>query len=211
MSKLIDLTGQKFGKLTVLKKVESDKYGHTRWLCQCDCGNETKVAGYHLKDKTISSCGCYQKEVKSVLHLKHGQCRTRLYGIYNGIKKRCYNKKEKNYTKYGARGIVVCDEWLDDFMNFYSWSMANGYKDNLTIDRIDVNGNYEPNNCRWTTQKTQQNNRRDNHLITYNGKTQTLSQWASELKIDYDCLEARINRHKWSIERALTQPVKNKE
>lgn len=122
------------------------------------------------------------------------------------MKRRCYNSKDRKYKNYGAKEIKICNEWLNDFKKFYDWSMENGYQERLTIDRIDVNGNYEPSNCRWVNQKIQQNNRTNNHEITFKGKTQNLSQWAIELNISYDCLERRINKLKWSIEEAFTIP-----
>ena len=116
---------------------------------------------------------------------------TRIYSIWKGIKTRCYNEKHVHYNSYGGRGIVVCNEWKDSFEAFYEWSMANGYSENLTLDRIDVNGNYEPSNCRWSTRKEQLNNKRNNIMITHNGKTQTLSQWANETGINYYKLRRR--------------------
>lgn len=126
--------------------------------------------------------------------MKHGKYNTRLYRIWSRMKTRCYNKKYEHFKHYGGRGIKVCDEWLNDFMSFYDWSMSNGYKDNLTIDRIDVNGNYEPSNCRWLTNEEQQNNKRRNIRLTYNGKTQTITQWARELGIKRELIERRHRR-----------------
>lgn len=188
MSKFIDLTGQKFGRLTVVERAEDyvTKNGkkYTQWLCKCECGNIKIISTSRLKDGTTKSCGCLSKELKT----KHNLCYTRIYEIFCGIKKRCFNKKDKSYKIYGDRGIKVCDEWLDKengFMNFYNWAINNGYNDDLTIDRIDVNGNYEPSNCRWVSKKEQANNRRTNHYITYNNKTQNLKQWCDELNLNY--------------------------
>lgn len=125
---------------------------------------------------------------------KHGKYYTRIYRIYNDMKKRCYNHSMINYKNYGGRGIKVCDEWRNDFMNFYNWAMNNGYTDNLTIERIDVDGNYEPNNCKWITYKEQANNRRNNVHLTYAGKTQTMKQWAEELDIKYSTIVTRHRR-----------------
>lgn len=127
----------------------------------------------------------------------------RLYSIWNGVKTRCYNSNHVHYSDYGGRGIAMCHEWKDDFKTFQDWAFKNGYSEELTLDRIEPNGNYEPSNCRWTTRKEQQNNRRNNIIITYNGKTQTLAQWADEVGINYHKLLIRISRG-WDAERALT-------
>lgn len=203
MSKLIDLTSKKFGRLTVIERAEDyispkgKKY--TQWLCQCDCGKFKVVSTSRLKDGTTQSCGCYSKETKE----KHGLCNSRLYEIYYGIKKRCLNKNSKSYKDYGGRGISICNDWLDQdvgFVNFYNWAISNGYKDNLTLDRINTNGNYEPSNCRWVSKKEQSNNKRNNINITYNGKTQTLKQWCLELNIDYKTAHKKIKYSKIEFE-----------
>lgn len=120
--------------------------------------------------------------------------RTRLYRIFDHMKQRCYNKNNERYKDYGKRGINVCNEWLHDFMVFREWALNNGYNDTLTIDRIDVNGNYEPSNCRWVDNLTQQNNKRDNVFLTYNGKTQTMAQWSRELGINRHTINKRHQR-----------------
>lgn len=206
MGKFIDLTGQKFGRLTVIERAEN-KHNNSAWLCKCECGALCVVQSCSLRSGRTKSCGCFQKEqITKILEI-HGQAKgnhTRLYNIYHGIKKRCYKKDEKSFNRYGGKGITMCNEWLNDFQSFYDWAMSNGYADNLTIDRIDNSKGYFPDNCRWVTYKVQNNNTSRNHLITYNGKTQTMAQWAFEMGINYDTLRARINRSHWSIERALT-------
>ena len=192
-----NLSGQRFGRLKVVCCVEDKVYPSgvrvVQWLCRCDCGNECIAKTRDLKNMNKKSCGCLQnKKTKSRERARH---------IWYNMKDRCLNEKHERYNSYGGRGIKVCDEWLE-FESFYEWSIENGYNDTLTIDRIDVNGNYEPNNCRWVDMKTQQNNTRRNHYITYNGKTQTLSQWAEEFNINYYTLLYRINRG-WSIEKAF--------
>lgn len=134
------------------------------------------------------------------MRYKHGKKGTKLYNTWLHMKTRCYNKNYNRYDDYGGRGITICDEWINDFKAFYDWSMSNGYKDNLTIDRIDVNGNYEPDNCRWADRKTQANNRRNNVYLTYNGKTKTISQWSRELNIPENTIRSRYYRNKTDIE-----------
>lgn len=137
----------------------------------------------------------------------HGGSGTRLYSIWIGMKRRCKNPNRQNYKHYGENGITVCDEWINNFQAFYDWSMVNGYSEDLTIDRIDVRGNYSPENCRWATKKDQANNRRSSHVLTYNGKTQTLRQWAEEYGVNYGTFVNRIDRNNWPIEKALTTPA----
>lgn len=203
MSKLIDLTGQKFGRLTVIERAENSQK-HTAWLCECDCGQKRVVQSDHLKSGHTKSCGCYKAD--NLNWKTHEKSNTRLYEIMHTAKSRCYREKDKDFKLYGGRGITVCDEWLNDFQAFYDWAMQNGYADNLTLDRIDNDKGYSPDNCRWVNIKTQQNNRRNNHYITYNGKTQTLQQWANELNLNRETILSRLNRG-WSVKKALTEPL----
>lgn len=138
---------------------------------------------------------------------KQRPTKTRIHSIYKGMKDRCRYKTNDNYMRYGGRGIKVCEEWLSDFMNFYNWAINNGYKDNLTLDRIDSNGNYEPSNCRWLTYKEQANNTRRNNYITYNNETHSLTEWAEILGIKRSTLSNRIVTKHWSIEKAFTTPL----
>lgn len=205
------LVGQKFTFLTVIKEVGSNKYGRTIWLCKCDCGNYHETLGKYLLNGDATSCGC--RRAKFLIGVTndgnnavHGMTGTRLYRIWCGMRQRCNNPKTICYKNYGGRGIKVCKEW-EDFMTFYDWSMKNGYENSLTIDRIDVNGNYEPSNCRWVNQKVQNNNTRKNHYLTYKGITKTMSEWSDITGIPYYTLRGRINTYHWSTEEALETPV----
>lgn len=143
-------------------------------------------------------------------HYKHGGKGTRLYNIWCGMKNRCYNKKDTHYPRWGGRGITICPEWLLDFDNFQKWAMDNGYTEDLSIDRIDNNGDYCPDNCRWIPMSEQNNNQRSNRLITYKGQTMNLKKWSDKLGINYGTLLSRLDESKWSIERAFETPVKTR-
>lgn len=200
--KLDNLIGQRFGRLTVVSR--SDNKGrNTAWLCKCDCGNQTIVTHQNLKSGHTLSCGCYNVDLLKIRSTKHGMSKSRLYGIWCGIKDRCNNPQSDSYSNYGKRGIGICVEWDNDFNSFMEWSLNNGYLDNLTIDRIDNNKGYEPNNCRWTTSKEQGRNKRNNILIFYKGKRQNLSAWCEELNLNYDTVWARLRVSKMSVEDAF--------
>ena len=150
--------GERYGRLTIIREVEPAGSSHKRvrrFLCRCDCGNEIICRLPNLKSGTTKSCGCYRKFVSSNRRDCHHLKNTRIYRIWCGMKRRCYNKHNEHFDRYGGRGIIVCDEWKTDFMNFYDWAMSNGYDDKLSIDRINNEGNYEPSNCRWANQKQQ--------------------------------------------------------
>lgn len=202
-----NLLNKKFGRLTVIERAGTSKGGHALWKCNCDCGTECIKSAQDLVSGSTRSCGCLVKEINHKLHCKHGLSGTKLANTFYGLRARCYNPKDNNYKNYGARGITVCDAWLDDCNTFYEWSKSNGYADNLTLDRIDNNGPYSPDNCRWTTNLEQQSNKRNNHRITFRGETKHISEWCRILGISKSVLLGRL-RSGWSEERALTQPVK---
>lgn len=193
---------------TVLKKVESLDGKNSFYLCECSCEQHTQkiLARHSVVSGNSKSCGCLSIEKASERASTHRMSGSRIHNIWKGMKERCYNPNHEQYKDYGGRGILICDEWKDDFLLFYNWAINNDYQNNLTIDRIDNNGNYEPNNCKWSTRKEQGNNQRTNHLLTYNNKTQTISQWADEVGLNNHTLQTRISRG-WSIEDALFRAV----
>lgn len=206
MSRLIDLTGQRFGRLTVIERDETIK-NHIRWRCKCDCGKEIVAYKSSLDAGRTKSCGCLRASVAKAKATRHGKSESRLYNIWIGMKTRCYNEGSLRFRDYGGRGITMCDEWLYNFKAFYEWAISNGYREDLTIDRIDNDGNYEPSNCRWVGWTEQQNNRRNNHVISLLGETHTMKEWSVIVGIPYHTLARRINASGWSIERALTERV----
>lgn len=211
MAKLIDLTGQRFGRLTVISRSENLKDSHAKWLCECDCGQQTAVLGKSLRKGLTKSCGCIQKEILSTNRKTHGDSGTKLYKIWASMKQRTVNMNSKAYKNYGERGITVCDEWLNSFESFKAWAIESGYAENLSIDRIDNEKGYFPENCRWTDLNTQANNKRTNHYVTYQEETKTIADWARETGIPHRLLQSRIERLGWSVEKALTTPIKKKK
>lgn len=198
--------GQRFGRLTVLGAIESSaRCKIPRWLCKCDCGKQLVVKENMLLKGSTKSCGCYAREMlaKGRKLRKKPNRNTRLYKTWMNIRQRCNNPKAENAKYYYSKGIAVCKEWDDDFDSFYSWAINNGYKDGLTIDRIDNERGYSPDNCRWITSKKQCNNRTNNVIIQFNNEKHTLSEWSEILGIKYMTLYSRIERG-WDIERAFT-------
>jgi hypothetical protein len=202
--KIPNLVGKTFGRLTVIEigPRTSVKKG-TYYLCRCECGNLKEIKAQALVSGATLSCGCYNKEVMTT----HGMSKTKLYDTLHKMKRRCNNIDDKNYKNYGGRGIKICEDWEQDFIHFYNWSILSGYKEGLTIDRIDNDGPYSPENCRWVSQKVQAGNKRNNHMLTLNGKTQCLAAWCEELNMRSSTIINRLNLG-WSEEKALTYPLK---
>lgn len=199
------MIGNQYGRLEVISFLKTDKHGNKVYLCKCECGNTTTTTANSLKKGHTKSCGCLQRETVT----KHNKSKTRLYKVWMDMRCRCNYKNGQDFKHYGNRGVKVCDEWLNNFQTFYDWAMANGYKENApkgecTLDRINVDGNYEPSNCRWVNSKSQANNRTNNRVITYHNETHTLAEWSEILGIKYETLSARLNKYKWSVEQAFS-------
>lgn len=209
-NKFMDLSGQVFGRLTVLSCAGYDAKGHTqKWNCVCSCGNQTVVSSSALKTGKTRSCGCYSSEQKSLRSKTHGVGNeNRLYRIWSGIKTRCYSLSDRNYPRYGGRGIVVCDLWKKSFVDFREWALSHGYCDDLSIDRIDNDGPYSPENCRWVDKRSQNNNRRSNVFLTYKGETKTIAEWSKITGIKQATIAQR-KRNGWSDERCIKAPTKS--
>lgn len=207
MSNLLNLVGQKYGKLTVIELTdERDRARNRMWLCKCDCGNMHKVATTKLTKGIIRSCGCSHIDNIKRVHKSnttHSMSKTKLYKVWAQMKNRC--RKESRFAKYYAdRGITVCEEWTNNFECFATWAKENGYAEGLTIDRIDNNSGYKPSNCRWVTMKVQSNNTRQNVFFTYNGETKTIQQWSDETGINHDTIRCRIKAG-WPDELVLSR------
>jgi hypothetical protein len=208
--KALDLSGQKFGRLTALGPVERRKR-HVMWLCECQCGETTIVSTTSLRAAATRSCGCLRQETSAEALTKHGMKNSPLYRIWCNIVSRCTLPTNHSYARYGGRGITICDEWRHDFQAFYDHVTQlpccgeKGY----SLDRILNDGPYAPGNVQWATTVAQARNKRNNRLLTYNGKTLCVAAWAEEIGINLKTLENRI-RTGWSVERALTVPVKRK-
>ena len=216
MGKLRDLHGLRFGKLLVVERDYSVNKGRPYWKCECDCGNTLSVLSGKLLSGNTKSCGCTRKSKlaernkQSKIHGAKSDGKTeRLYSIWCSMKRRFHSTDSEAYHYYGGKGIVVCKEWNDDYSAFKDWAISNGYKDNLTIDRIDSNGNYCPDNCRWATKMVQANNRTNNCTVEYNGEQLTIAQLARETGVPYRTIYYRLKAN-WGVQRAVEQPSRRK-
>ena len=200
--KCLDLTNKKFNRLLVLEKAPNK--GHkVVWKCLCDCGNITYVEAINLTSNRTKSCGCLKMEKLIQRSTTHNKRHTKLYEVWKTMKQRCFNPNNKSFHRYGGRGISVCEEWKNSFSSFYEWSMKNGYKQNLSIDRIDNNGDYCPKNCRWADKLTQANNTRTNKYISFRGEVKTIAQWSRTLNIPYSKLQPKLQKQ------SLEEIIKN--
>ena len=194
-----DLTGQRFGKLIVINKDSNSTIRHPKWLCQCDCGQIKSIRASALVGGLTRSCGCLRRETMD--------SKTRLYQIWKQIRQRALKHTSKS-EHYFDRGITMCDEWANNFKSFKEWSLANGYNDNLSIDRIDNNKGYSPDNCRWATAKVQANNRSNNTYITINGETMSLSRWCDRLGVNRNTVSSYRRYHNLSYEDTIRYYIK---
>lgn len=204
MGRIVDITGQVFGRLAVIGRSHVDDRGEIMWKCLCSCGNVTAARGSHLRDGKISSCGCLAKELSVTNNTTHGMSKTSEYRIWRLMMTRCYNPNNWAYPMYGGRGIYVCESW-HTFVPFYS-DMGPRPKD-MTLERLDNNGHYVPENCVWADRKTQARNRRSSAHITINGETFTIAEWAEKLNMSHGALSYRL-KSGWSDERIINEPLR---
>jgi len=208
VSKYNDLTGNKYGRLTVIEYLGKNKQYDSIWRCICDCGTEITVRAGVLLNGHTQSCGCLQISRTRESHITHGLSRdengkrTKLYHVWDGLKQRCYNPKSPFYSYYGGKGIVLCDEWLN-YKAFHAWAMSHGYKDGLSIERERINGIYEPDNCSWIPKSHQARNRSMSVVVEYNGEIKNLSDWCDLLGKNKKMLGQRLRRG-WSVEKTFT-------
>lgn len=210
-----NIAGRRFGRLVAVERTGLDSQGRALWKCKCECGAQITAPKGSLQYGGVQSCGCLRKERSIEATTTHGlsggrERGNRPYRIWLNMKQRCSNPKAAKFHLYGGRGIRVCDEWANDFAVFHAWAMANGYRDDLSIDRKDNDGNYEPGNCRWATRQEQSLNTRQNRIIRHAGEERPLAEWAASLGMKYSALRARLDDHGWSVERALSTPVKRR-
>ena len=199
--------GSKYNMLTIVGICDHVKGTHRKCKCMCECGNVITADICNVVSGNTKSCGCL-RSIRSAEHgfkPVHWETKTRLHTIWDGMRRRCYEKSNKDYCRYGERGIRVCDDWMD-YTKFSSWAKANGYADGLTIDRIDTNGDYCPDNCRWATVMEQNNNRRSNHIVIYNGQQHTIAEWSRITGIPPKTLRYRIVSN-WDLEDVFHAPI----
>lgn len=206
-----DMTGQRFGRLQVVSQAPKKTYTkQIVWKCICDCGNSIDVVGGDLRSGKVKSCGCYNREKLIDCNLKHGRSKTRLYRIWSGIKARTTCETNHAYERYGGKGITICEEWKNNFLKFEKWAYENGYNDNLTIDRINNEDGYKPDNCRWSDYYVQANNTSKNVYIKKDNEIHTLAEWCRILHLSYSMVCGRLKRG-WSADMLFIPPVRKKK
>jgi hypothetical protein len=203
--RVIEMAGQRFGRLSVIE--ESGRLeGQAAWMCQCDCGAVVVVRGSALRKRVTKSCGCLSLDMLRARSTTHNQASTREYAVWRAMLHRCFNPRATHFDSYGGRGITVCDEWRRDFSRFIADMGPRPVGG--TLDRRDNNGNYTSDNCRWATRAEQANNKRSSHLITWNGETHTICEWATLIGVTKSALSQRLVKLHWTVERAMTTPQK---
>ena len=206
--KFIDLTGQVFGRLTVIDRVVNSFGGKARWRCWCICGEETLAYSANLRRGHTQSCGCLRQEARVINATTHGLSRTKVWAAWASMKARCFNKNTDSYARYGGRGINICERWLNSFENFYD-DMGEPPTPLHSVEREDNDRGYSPCNCYWATQSQQANNKSTSCLVTFKGVTRTITQWGRETGLE-GCLRDRLFRYGWSLEKAFTTPVRRR-
>ena len=201
MGKIIDLTNQRFGRLIVTEYIGRINK-HSIYKCKCDCGGETTTTSNNLRRNHTLSCGCYNKEQFKAASITHNLSKHPLYTSWVGMRNRCYFKKHNRYKHYGAKGINVCEEWKNTFIDFYNWAISNGWNKGLSIDRIDNNKDYCPSNCKFSTTKEQNRNRTSNVTLTIDGVSKIIIEWAETVNISPTIIRDRIKRG-WSIKESV--------
>ncbi|MDD3229598.1 MAG: hypothetical protein PHE09_10320 [Oscillospiraceae bacterium] len=212
MNKAHDITGNRYGSLVALSRVEN-RGKDTAWLCLCDCGNKTVVKTPNLKNGHTKSCGCLKEKTSYRNNIKHGLSQNnghiaKLYKLWSGIKDRCLNINNPHYKEYGGRGILICEDWVSDYEAFHKWAVSNGYKECLSIDRVNNNKGYSPDNCRFVTMTEQNRNKRNNITVEYRGRKMVLSELSEICGVNYKTLYKRVMSG-WSVKDAAERPVRN--
>lgn len=188
------MIGTEFNGCVVVSRLGTDKWGQATWVCLCSCGKKFTTTGGNVRSGNTKSCGCKKKSLIKEANMTHGDSNTRLYNIWGDMRRRCHSPKNYSFENYGARGISVCVEWKNSYESFKGWSENNGYAVNLSIDRIDNDGNYLPNNCRWVDMKVQGRNKRDNRIVEYQGKSMTMSELIEEVGMPESTVRYRVKK-----------------
>ena len=209
MSRFIDRTGERYGQVIAIEYM-GKRNNKTYWKCKCDCGKVFVTSGQCLSNGHTKSCGCFKSKWISESHSIHGETEGRLHKIWSNMKSRCYNPKRPDYSYYGGKGIKVCKEWLDSYIVFREWALNNGYKEDLTIDRIDSDKDYSPDNCRWANRLEQCLNQKRTRRFTYKGETKTASEWSVIYGVPSRALRGRMDKG-WNMEDALLTPVHHRK
>lgn len=202
----MDLTGNRFGRLTVIERAKNDKFKHSQWLCECDCGTKIIVSLSHLRTGYTKSCGCLKKEIAKEVHTKHGKSYDPLYIVWCGMIYRCTNPNHHSYKNYGGRGVSVCDEWKDNPNCFIDWSISHGWKPGLQLDRINNSEGYRPENCHFVTPRINCNNTRRTRYIDGEPASLWFEKQNHHPSVNYVCFCDRFFRKGWDLDRSLLTP-----